>query len=187
MVIEVHLVRETGDKGVADAHNLLKKQLSYLGVSTEYDNHFFAIIPSAIIETVDDGFGEEVVIYSEDISTIKNIIALLNGAGLGFFIDKIKTKAGFPDVEISRKFEDLSAQRDMFNKVVDELTRKLNPTVIKDMYRVTMVTNDAIITVFRGDVSVFINIYAQSISPVYNIAKLASALLDNWELYFEFR
>ena len=187
MVIEVHLVREAGDKGVADVHNMLKKQLSYLGVSTEKEDHFFTIIPTAIVEAVYNGFGEEVVIYSEDISSIKSIIALLNGAGLGFSIDKIKTRAGFPDVEISRKFEDLSAQRDMFNRVVDELTKKLNPTVIKDMYRVTMVTNDAIITVFRGDVSVFINIYAQSISPVYNIAKLASALLDNWELYFEFR
>jgi len=36
---------------------LLKKQLSYLGVSTEKENHFFTIIPTAIVEAVYDGFG----------------------------------------------------------------------------------------------------------------------------------
>ena len=187
MVIEVHLVREIKGKDVTDAYNLLKKHLGYLGMSTEYENHFFSIIPTAIIEVAYDGFGEEVIIYSEDIVTIKNIIALLNSTNLGFFIDSIKARGRYLDVELSKKFEDLNALMDVFNRVIDELTKKFNPTVMKDTYKVTMVTNDAIVTIYHGDTKLFIDVYAQSIPPVYNIARLVATQLGNWMLWFGFR
>jgi len=186
MVIEVHLVREIRDKDVVDAYNLLKKHLGYLGVSTEYDNRFFAIIPSAIIEVVYDGYGEEVIIYGEDVSTIKNITAFLNSLNLDFFVDNIKAGGRHLNLEVSRKFEDLDMLKDVFNRVVEELTRRFNPTVMRNTYKVTLITNDAIVSVYHGGKELSVDVIAQSISAVYNIVKLVTPLLGTWELWFEF-
>jgi hypothetical protein len=186
VVIEVHLVREIKDKDVVDAYNLLKKHLGYLGVSTEYDNHFFAIIPSAIIEVVYDGYSEEVIIYSEDVSTVKNITAFLNSLNLNFFIDKIKAGGRHLNLEVSREFEDLNMLKDVFNRVVEELSKRFNPTVMRNTYKVTMITNDAIVTVYHGEKELYVDVIAQSISAVYNIVKLVTPLLGIWRLLFEF-
>jgi hypothetical protein len=186
MVIEVHLVREIKGKDVVGAYDLLKKHLGYFGVSTEYNNHFFAIIPSAIVEVVYDGFGEEVIIYGEDVSTIKNITAFLNSLNLDFFIDNIKAGGRHLNLEVSRKFEDLNMLKDAFYRVVEELTKRFNPMVMRNTYKVTMITNDAIVSVYHGGKEVSVDVIAQSISAVYSIVKLITPLLGTWELWFEF-